>query len=151
MHTKHIRIKLYDCEHGIQRSQCMEECGGGSICDHGKQRSQCMEGCGGDSICDLVKVATMQQEGESEQVELAFAAGNVAKQAGNLLDVFAEYSADLESVLSVDLCSVFLVNCSITLVTMGRYEEADRLACAELNLRGHAHSNVRWPCTGSDT
>ena len=132
MHTKHIRIKLYDCDHCIQRSQCME-------------------GCGGDSICDLVKVATMQQEGEIEQVEQAFAAGNVAKQAGNLLDALAEYSADLESVLSVDLCSVFLVNCSITLVTMGLYEETDGLACAELNLRGPAHSSVRWPCTGSDT
>jgi len=93
----------------------------------------------------------MQQEGEIEQVEQAFAAGNVAKQAGNLLDVLAEYSADLESVLSVDLCSVFLVNCSITLVTMGLYEETDGLACAELNLRGRAHSSVRWPCTGSDT
>jgi hypothetical protein len=45
VHTKRIRIKLYDCEHGKARSQCMEGCGGGSICDHRKQRSQCREGC----------------------------------------------------------------------------------------------------------
>jgi hypothetical protein len=36
VHTKRVRIKIYDCEHGKTRSQCMEGCGGGSICDHCK-------------------------------------------------------------------------------------------------------------------
>jgi tetratricopeptide (TPR) repeat protein len=73
-------------------------------------------------------------EGESEQAEQAFAAGNVAKQAGNLLGALAEYSAGLESALSVELRSALLVNRSITLATLGRFEEAlaDGLACAEL-------------------
>jgi hypothetical protein len=52
VHTKRVGIKLYDCEHGILRSQCREGSGGGAICDHGIQRSQCREGCGGGSICD---------------------------------------------------------------------------------------------------
>jgi len=52
VHTKRVGIKLYDCEHGILRSQCKQGCGGGSICEHFIQRSQCKQGCGGGSICE---------------------------------------------------------------------------------------------------
>lgn len=37
------------CEHGKQRSQCVD-CGGIAICDHGKVHCKCKE-CGGASIC----------------------------------------------------------------------------------------------------
>lgn len=53
-----------------------------------------------------------------------FAAGNVAKQAGNVLGEIEEYSAGLASALSVDLRSARLVNRNITVETLGRYEEA---------------------------
>ena len=40
VHTKRVGIKLYDCEHGIQRSQCKQGCGGGSEDGHKRQEQE---------------------------------------------------------------------------------------------------------------
>jgi len=71
---------------------------------------------------------------ECGQATQAFAAGNAAKQAGDHLGALAQYSAGLDSVRSVELRSALLANRSLTLATLGRYEEAlaDGLACAEI-------------------
>ena len=52
VHTKRVRIQLYDCEHCKLRSQCTQGCGGGGICEHGKQNSQCTQDCGGGTYCE---------------------------------------------------------------------------------------------------
>ena len=49
VHTKSAGAKLYDCEHGKQRSKCMEGCGGGSICAHGIQSMSHSAGAAGDA------------------------------------------------------------------------------------------------------
>ena len=38
------------CEHGRQRSQCVE-CGGNGICVHKRIRSRCAD-CGGSGVCE---------------------------------------------------------------------------------------------------
>ena len=38
------------CEHGIRRYICVD-CGGAGICEHGRQKSKCKE-CGGSAMCE---------------------------------------------------------------------------------------------------
>ena len=45
---KEFRVK-YKCEHGREKSSCIE-CGGSGICIHKKRKTQCKK-CGGCSIC----------------------------------------------------------------------------------------------------
>ena len=37
------------CEHGRERSRCIE-CGGSGLCEHGRERRRCKE-CGGSGLC----------------------------------------------------------------------------------------------------